>query len=194
MAQRDLLRRYLDAGMAFTAMTKSRAEAIAKELVKAGEIQRDQVQNQVDELIERSRRNSDHLVALVRKEVTAQLTDLGTTLRDELRSLERRLGGTSATSGTVSESSPSTAKKAAAKKGLAKKAPAKKAAAKKVAPATSAEATPATTPKKTPAKRPPAKKAPPSAATSDIATPPAKKAPAKKAPPETAPGSSPDAP
>ena len=124
MAQRDLLRRYLDASVAFTAMTKSRAETIAKELVKAGEIQRDQVQSQVDELIERSRRNSDHLVALVRKEVTAQLTDLGATLRDELRSLERRLGGASAASGTVSE--PSSAPESTATKVPTKKASAKK--------------------------------------------------------------------
>ena len=52
MAQRDLLKRYLDAGMAFTAMSKTRAEAIVRELVRAGEIQRDQVQSQVDELLE----------------------------------------------------------------------------------------------------------------------------------------------
>ncbi|MDQ1442557.1 MAG: hypothetical protein QOG97_2785, partial [Acidimicrobiaceae bacterium] len=128
MAQRDLLKRYLDAGMAFTSMTKSRAEGIVRELVRAGEIQRDQVQTQVDELIERSRRNSDHLMALVRKEVTSQLTDLGTTLRDELRSLERRLGG--ASSGTETGSAGATnapskkvgPRKVAADKALAKKA------------------------------------------------------------------------
>jgi polyhydroxyalkanoate synthesis regulator phasin len=182
MAQRDLLKRYLDAGMAFTAMTKTRAEGIVRELVKAGEISRDQVQTQVDELIERSRRNTDHLVALVRKEVTSQLGDLNTTIRD----LERRLTGAGA---------PAPAKEAAPAKKATKKAapaprsddapaPVKKArAGKKVAgpaPAADAPASDAAV-KKAPAKRAPAKKAP------------AKRAPAKApaattaAAPETSP-------
>ncbi|MDQ1428733.1 MAG: hypothetical protein QOK39_2209 [Acidimicrobiaceae bacterium] len=173
MAQRDLLKRYLDAGMAFTSMTKSRAEGIVRELLKAGEFSRDQVQTQVDELIERSRRNTDHLVALVRKEVTSQLGDLNTTIRD----LERRLTGSSAPA-------PAPAKKAAPTKTAAKKAAPAKAAAttsadapapvkktragKKVAanPAADVPAGDAAV-KKAPAKRAPAKKAP------------AKRAPAK---------------
>ncbi len=166
MAQRDLLKRYLDAGMAFTSMTKSRAEGIVRELVKAGEISRDQVQTQVDELIERSRRNTDHLVALVRKEVTSQLGDLNTTIRD----LERRLTGSSAPAPAATPASP--AKKAAKKAAPAKAAaaptsadapaPVKKArAGKKVAatPAADVAASDAAI-KKAPAKRTSAKKAP----------------------------------
>src|ERR1700722_15633944 len=108
VAQRDFLKRYFDAGIAFTATTKSRAEEIARELLRAGEIQRDQFQTQVDEIIERSRRNSHHLVALVRKEVSSQLTDLGTALRDELRALERRLNAMRASaSETASSGTPS---------------------------------------------------------------------------------------
>ncbi|MEY2477519.1 MAG: hypothetical protein QOG87_2834, partial [Actinomycetota bacterium] len=45
MAQNDMLRRYLDAGMAFTQLTRARAEAIVKDLVKAGELQREQTQD-----------------------------------------------------------------------------------------------------------------------------------------------------
>ena len=37
MAKNPLIKRYLDAGMAFTQMTQSRAEAIVKDLVKQGE-------------------------------------------------------------------------------------------------------------------------------------------------------------
>ena len=36
MAQNDLLKRYIDAGLAFTALTQARAEALVKDLVKAG--------------------------------------------------------------------------------------------------------------------------------------------------------------
>ena len=38
MAQTDMLRRYLDAGLAFTKMTQDRAEAIVRDLVRAGEV------------------------------------------------------------------------------------------------------------------------------------------------------------
>src|ERR1700730_9875699 len=91
MAQTDMLRQYLDAGIAFTQMTRARAEEIVKELVKAGEVQREQVQTQVDDLVERSRRNTDQLLTMVRNEVSSQFSQLGLATRDELRSLERRL-------------------------------------------------------------------------------------------------------
>jgi polyhydroxyalkanoate synthesis regulator phasin len=166
MAQRDLLKRYLDAGMAFTSMSKSRAEGIVRELMKAGEISRDQVQTQVDELIERSRRNTDHLVAIVRKEVTSQLGDLNKTIRD----LERRLSGASAPApAPADKTAPAkkAAKKAAAAKATATTsvdgpAPVKKARAGKKAAATPAAEVPASgaAVKKAPAKRAPARKAP----------------------------------
>ena len=44
MPQNDLLKRYLDAGLAFSALTQSRAEALVRDLVKAGELQADQAQ------------------------------------------------------------------------------------------------------------------------------------------------------
>jgi hypothetical protein len=42
MAQNDIFKKYLDAGLAFTALTQARAEALVKDLVKAGEVQADQ--------------------------------------------------------------------------------------------------------------------------------------------------------
>jgi len=113
MAQSDSLRRYLDAGMAFTQLTRARAEAIVKDLVRAGEVRRERTQEAVDELVDRSRRNTEAMLALVRKEVTSQLSQLGLATKDDLARLERKLsGGTKAT---------------AARKAPAKKAPAKKA-------------------------------------------------------------------
>jgi polyhydroxyalkanoate synthesis regulator phasin len=136
-------------------MTRDRAEAIIKEFVKAGEVQRDQVQSQVDDLIDRSRRNSEQLLTLVRTEISSQLNQLSLATRDELRSLERRL----------SERLGRTPKKAAAKKAAAKKAPAKKAAAKK-APAKKAPAKKAAAKKTAAKKTATAKKAAPPASTS----------------------------
>jgi polyhydroxyalkanoate synthesis regulator phasin len=159
MAQNDMLKRYLDAGIAFTQMTRAKAEEIVKDLVTAGEVQRDQMQAQVDELIERSRRNTDQLLALVRQEVSTQFAQLGLVTKDDLESLARRLGerfGVGPRDRTPKAAATPAVKKAPAKKAAAKKAPAKKAAAVKKAPA-----------KKAPAKKAPAKKAAPgSAATS----------------------------
>ena len=125
MAQNDLLRRYLDAGISFTAMTQARAEAIVKDLVKAGEVQADQAREMASELFERSRRNTDRLVETIRKEVRSQIENLDVVRRNELTRLEQRI------SSLTGRSTGSTTKKAAAKKAAAKKSTARKSTAKK---------------------------------------------------------------
>jgi polyhydroxyalkanoate synthesis regulator phasin len=90
MAQTDALKRYIDAGLAYTALTQSRAEALVRDLVKAGEVQADQARDVVVELIERSRRNSERLLEVVREEVRAQVASLGLVSRGDLEGLERR--------------------------------------------------------------------------------------------------------
>ena len=51
MAQTDALKKYLDAGMAFTQLTRSKAEQVVKDLVAAGELQRNQAKSAIDELV-----------------------------------------------------------------------------------------------------------------------------------------------
>ena len=150
MAQSNVLKKYLDAGVAFTNMTQSKAEALVKELVKTGEVQTEQAQAMVSELLERSRKNTEALLDQIRREIAASADSLGLATIADITRLEKLI-----------EAIRPDAKPAAAKKAPAKKAPAKKAAAKK-APA-----------KKAPAKKAAAKKAPAKKAA-------AKKAPAKK--------------
>ncbi len=146
MTKRDGYQRYLDAGIAFTQMTRSRAEELVQELVKSGEVQGKEARTKVEELIERSRKSSESLLSVVRDEVGNQLHSMGVSnIEDLAKQVASLLGRSSkAASGAARKSA---AKKAPAKKAAAKKAPAKKAAAKK-APA-----------KKAPAKKAPAKKA-----------------------------------
>ncbi len=59
MARNDLFKRYLDAGAAFTALTQAKAEGIVKDLVKTGELQAEQAQRAVQDLVERSRKNTE---------------------------------------------------------------------------------------------------------------------------------------
>ena len=128
MAQNDLLKRLLDAGMTFTAMTQARAEDLIRDLVRAGEVQAEQAQGVVDELVDRSRRNSERLIDAVRSEIRQQVANLGLATKDDIDRLERKIAD-------VSSRAP--AKKAAT---VAKGRPTKKAAgpAKKARPATKA--------------------------------------------------------
>ena len=120
MAQSDLLKRYLDAGLAFTQMTQQRAEAIIKDLVKAGEVQAEHATQRRNELVERSRQNTEKLAESIRKEVRDQIRSLGLATQSDIESLRKEIAA-------LKKGAPAApaAKKAAA--------PAKKAAAKKPA-------------------------------------------------------------
>ena len=133
MAENDMLRRYLDAGIAFTQMTQKRAEEIVRDLVKAGEVQTEQAQQVAQELFDRSRQNTERLLDLVRNEIKSQISNLNLATRDDVERLVRRLTGGTATKAPARKATAkkATAKKATAKKSAAKKAPAKRAAAKK---------------------------------------------------------------
>ena len=141
MAQNDVLKRYIDTGLAFTALTQARAEALVKDLVKAGEVQADQARTAAADLVERSRKNSEKLVEAVRREVKQQITSLGLVSKADLDKAEARIASLVSTAAApvraAAKKAPSVAKtaakKAPAKKTAAKKAPAKKAPAKKQA-------------------------------------------------------------
>ena len=129
MAQTDALKKYLDAGMAFTALTRARAEQVVKDLVAAGELQRSQAKEAIDDLIERSNKNGETLAEQVRKEVDSQLASLGLVRKGDLERLEAELAELKGMAGDnnlerSAEKAPDKAEKAPAP------APAKKAAGK----------------------------------------------------------------
>lgn len=116
MAQNDMLKRYLDAGIAFTEMTRARAKAIIDDFVKAGEVSRDQAQERIDELVDRSRKNTEAMMDTIRREVSQQLGQLGLATKDDLQKLEARLAGRSGTAAqkvAPAAKAPAPAKKAA---------------------------------------------------------------------------------
>ena len=134
MAQNDVFKRYIDTGIAFTALTQARAEALVKDLVKAGEVQADQARETVADLLDRSRKNSERLLETVRREVKEQITNLGLVSKADLDKAEDRLArliGTATAPVRTAAKKASPAKKSAKKS--AKKAPTKKTAAKKTA-------------------------------------------------------------
>src|SRR5271154_6491988 len=73
MASNERIRKYLDAGTVLGQVSRGRAEEIVRELVNAGDIQRNQAQEWVDNLVERSQKSSEQVLELVRHEVAVQL-------------------------------------------------------------------------------------------------------------------------
>ncbi len=163
MVAKDNFQKYLDAGIAFTNMTRAKAEELVAELVQNGEFQSSDARARVDELLERSRRGREAFASQVKKEVAQQLGSVGITSLEDLAQQVAALIGRTAEAGKAATSGT----KAAARKAAAKKSPAKKAAAHKTAA------------KKAPAKRAAAKKPPVKKAATKKS--PAKKSPAKKA-------------
>src|ERR1700679_3258694 len=84
MANNDRIKKYLDAGTVLGQVTRARAEEIVKELVSAGDIQRDQAQEWVDNLVERGRKTSEQILDLVRHEVAQQLKKIDGTSLEKL--------------------------------------------------------------------------------------------------------------
>ncbi|HEX2700181.1 MAG TPA: hypothetical protein VHM89_08275 [Acidimicrobiales bacterium] len=91
MAEADPLRKYVEAGIAFTQLTKAKAESIVRELVKAGDVQREQAQERVEDLLDRSRKSTEGLVGIVRREIAQQLSTMGFATKDDLDGFEARL-------------------------------------------------------------------------------------------------------
>jgi|SRR2546426_11805869 len=117
----EMWKRYLEVGVTFTEMTRKRAEEFVRDLVKAGEVQQERAQKAVDDLVDRSRRNTEELVALVRQEIKSQVSTLGIATKDDIKRLEAR----------INQLANAPARKAAPRKATAKKASAKKSGAKK---------------------------------------------------------------
>jgi polyhydroxyalkanoate synthesis regulator phasin len=106
MATNDRLQRYLEAGRAWTELTRQQAESMVKDLVRAGEVQQDRAKKAVDDLLERSRRNTEELSKMIRKEIKQQVSALGIATKDDLARLERKLSGSAAKKSTARKSSP----------------------------------------------------------------------------------------
>src|SRR3954470_22990546 len=129
MAQSDRLKQYLDTGIAFTELSRQRAEKIVRDLVKSGDIRREEAKKRVDELLDRSKQTTEGLRALVEYEVKQQVSKLGLVPKSELDEVRAELAQLRTQQPkTVVASAPQTptVKKPPAKKAVAKKAPAAK--------------------------------------------------------------------
>lgn len=127
MPQAPDLSKYLDAGAQFVALTRAQARRRAQELVASGQLAQGQVQAFVDDLVSESRRRTDEMLDVVRKEVQRQVKTLGIATKDDLARLEARLAKQAQAAKKSAKKSAKQGAKATAKK--AGKKPASKKAA-----------------------------------------------------------------
>jgi polyhydroxyalkanoate synthesis regulator phasin len=177
MSQNEGLKRYLEAALALSQVTRARAEELVKELIQTGELEHTRAQDWVEDLLRTSRDRSEAFISAVQSEVRSQLYQVGVTNLEELahrvaRVLEqgqaavRNAGRRPPASGRATKAAPAknTTKKRAAKKTAAKKTTARKVAkrssvGKSVSAEKRAPAKKAATRKKAAAGKTPARKA-----------------------------------
>jgi polyhydroxyalkanoate synthesis regulator phasin len=112
--------KYLDAGVEFVAMTRAQARKRAKELVGAGQLAQDQVQAFVDELVDESKRRTDLMMDVLRKEIQRQVKTLGIATKEDLARLEQRMAKQGAKNAGKAKQSAATASAKSTKKTGAK--------------------------------------------------------------------------
>jgi polyhydroxyalkanoate synthesis regulator phasin len=72
-------------------LTRNRAEAIARDLIKSGDLQASQASQTVRDLMERSRQNRDEILNLIRTEMRNQVQHVGLATKRDVERLERRI-------------------------------------------------------------------------------------------------------
>lgn len=112
-------------------LTRNRAEQVVKDLVKAGDVRKDQTSGLVKELLRRSQENRRELTRFVRSEITHQIESLGLASAKDLQRLERRITRLESTAPKVT---PSSTAKTAPREAKGKASQKKKTATKSAAP------------------------------------------------------------
>ena len=130
---RDEIRRIALITSGVVELTRNRAEAIVRDLIKTGELPGSQAGGAVRDLMERSRQNRHEILNLVRSEIRGQVEAVGLASRSDLERLERRIARLEGrfAAPTTARKSPKKTTAKSSKKSTAKKSTAKKSTAKK---------------------------------------------------------------
>ncbi|MFP5297745.1 MAG: hypothetical protein ACLGHL_02000 [Actinomycetota bacterium] len=100
-------------------LTRARAEQVVKDLVKRGDVRRDQASGLVKELLDRSADNRREVTRFIRSEIQSQLAGLGFATKKEVERLERKVARLEA--GSKSQAKKTTSKTATPRKSATKK-------------------------------------------------------------------------
>ena len=128
MAKNDPIGQAIKAGKDVTQSGQKRVEALLRDVTKATDRQSKQLTKALDELLERSRQETERIAEVVDTRVRHQFDTFGVATKGDLARLEAKVDALTATKKAGARK--------AAKKAPAKRTPAKKATAKKATPAT----------------------------------------------------------
>jgi polyhydroxyalkanoate synthesis regulator phasin len=87
----ELFKRSLEMGTSFIDLTRERAEVLVKDLVDNGVVRKGQAEKTIDLLMERSRKRTEALGNLIRREVAEQLSAFGVATKEDIARLEAKL-------------------------------------------------------------------------------------------------------
>jgi polyhydroxyalkanoate synthesis regulator phasin len=128
MAENDIFKRAIEAGLNLTEISRARATEFVKKLVQEGHVRQEEANQFVEKLAGWSQRQLEAIAEVVRKEVNRQVKQMRLVrmedLQERINKISERISALR--SGGAAKKAPAT--KASAKKAPAKKAPAKKAA------------------------------------------------------------------
>ncbi len=85
------VQRYVEAASGLTALTRERAEKIVKQVMRQGSDVADSASDLVEDLLERSRRNREALVTLVKSETQRAIKAFGFASERDLQKLQRQI-------------------------------------------------------------------------------------------------------
>ena len=88
---RDEIRRMALITSGVVELTRNRAEAIVRDLIKSGELPGGQATQVVKDLMERSKQNRNEILNLVRSEMRNQIEAIGLASKRDIERLERRV-------------------------------------------------------------------------------------------------------
>jgi polyhydroxyalkanoate synthesis regulator phasin len=115
---RDEIRRMALITSGVVELTRNRAEAIVRDLIKSGELPGGQATQVVRDLMERSKQNRNEILDLVRSELRNQIEAVGLASKRDIERLERRVARLEdrPTAPTTAKKSRKTTKKKSHKK------------------------------------------------------------------------------
>jgi len=88
---KDEIRRMVLITSGIVELTRNRAEAIVRDLIKSGDLSGGQATQAVKDLMERSKQNRDEILNLIRSEFRNQTESLGFASKRDIERLERRV-------------------------------------------------------------------------------------------------------
>ena len=121
------MQRYVEAASGLTALTRERAEKIVKQAMRQGSDVADSASDLVEDLLERSRRNREALMALVKSETQRAIKSFGFASERDVQKLQRQIADLKQ---RAADAVPTKATKSAAKRSTTKAAGTKKASKK----------------------------------------------------------------